>query len=251
MTGRCRLHGYAPTLAGTAHVMEEIRDVLRRLSVEVGEQSEEGRLPLPDPIADQTNVTTCHAVRTTLGRLVWTDHRGKDKGVAANRIASSATIRLVRNGSIVLSVRMPLRLPRSVVEVEDLSSFSDLLTEIAVMIEEGEWGSVVEDADPHALAAAYGLCGRRSVLRWPNHWTPASIDEDGRGALSGETGDGGVPDGWEDFASVLTPAIDLCGAIDENTGLRTLSISQRTGIIDSVDAVAAMRALILHLEKKA
>jgi hypothetical protein len=251
MTGLCRLHEYAPTLAGTAHVMEDIRDMLRGLSIEVREQAEDGRQPLPDPIAGQTNVTTCHAVQTTLGRLVWTDHRGRDEDAAANRIASSATVRLVRNGSIVLSVRMPLRLPRSVVEVEDLSSFADLLAEIAVMIGAGEWGSVVEDPDPHALAAAYGLCGRRSVLRWPNHWTPAFIDENGRGALSDGTGDGSVPDGWENFASALTPAIDLCAAIDENTGLRTLSISQRTGIIENVDAVVAMRALILHVEKKA
>lgn len=239
------------SMTGMREAADHLSMTLRGLSDEIYDKVA-GHVPtLRDDDSDLPEVTTCYAIDTSLGRLVWRDPRRDD-----GRLPTSdrfATVRIMRQGSFVASIRLPHRTPRSALVADDQASLARLLRSLGDLVDDGDWSPRTSDA--HATAALYAASGgREGILRWPNPWTGASFTT--LEAMKAELAPGAVPieadfEGWRDFADRLSPCLDMTAAVDRDTGIHTLSVSLRTErVTEPGNALDAMRALAIHRRER-
>lgn len=243
--------GFKASLQGDARAADILVVLLERLADVVEEQHSRGIGPLPDIDAQLPEVTTCFGVSTPFGRLVWRDPRFDHGGPPdAGR---QATIRIVRDDSIVVTIRLPRLLPRSVLKADDLPSVASMLRHLHALVTEGTWAR--HDVDPMAPVAAWALTKdvHDGTLRWPSPWMPAIVID--RHEVKAAVRERRTPRNlaespdWPAFASTLTQTLDMTFSRDHTKDVTSLSIDPRSEPLRPSDAVHALRALAIHTRK--
>lgn len=239
------------SMTGMREAAEAISIMLKTVSDDIEEDVTLGQETVFQADPGPSEVTSCYGWQTSLGMIIWRDPR-RDDGVLpdADRFA---TIRIMRDNSLTLTVRLPHRIPRSALKADDAASLALLTRDLAHLIDDGDWSR--RTTDLHAANALHAVSGgREGILRWPNPWTGASFTT--LEAMATESMRDRPPVEadfieWRDFAESLTPCLDMTASYDKDTGIHALNVSLRTEkVVQPGNAVESLRSLAIHRQER-
>ncbi len=238
-------------MTGMHQAARHLSTALKTVSDEIEEGVVLGHEPVFQEDSRLPEVTSCFGWQTSIGMVVWRDPR-RDDGVLPDA-DRSATIRIIRNGSLALTTRLPHRIPRSALKADDPASLALLARDLAHLVDDGHWSPVTTDL--HATNALHAVSGgREGILRWPNPWTGASFTT--LEAMAAESLRDRPPveaefEEWRDFAEGLTPCLEMTASHDRETGIHALNVSLRTErVVQPGNAVESLRSLAMHRKER-